>query len=60
MGRLPLIDENQAVIVESLKSVNMIKNCKLAKHIADVSWYSFVVKLECKLKEQGKHVVKLD
>ncbi|MGL4833882.1 MAG: RNA-guided endonuclease InsQ/TnpB family protein [Shewanella sp.] len=55
-----LVDENQAVIVETLKSANMMKNRTLAKHIADASWHSFVVKLEYKLKEQGKHLVKLD
>ncbi|ABK50451.1 transposase, IS605 OrfB family (plasmid) [Shewanella sp. ANA-3] len=55
-----LVDENQAVIVETLKSANMMKNRKLAKHIADASWHSFVVKLEYKLKEQGKHLIKLD
>ncbi|MDC8832941.1 RNA-guided endonuclease InsQ/TnpB family protein [Alteromonas gilva] len=55
-----LVDENQAVIVETLKSANMMKNRKLAKHIADASWHSFVMKLEYKLKEQGKHLVKLD
>jgi putative transposase len=55
-----LVGENQAVIVETLKSANMMKNRKLAKHIADASWHSFVVKLEYKLKEQGKHLVKLD
>ncbi|WP_119298791.1 RNA-guided endonuclease InsQ/TnpB family protein [Vibrio cholerae] len=55
-----LVDENQAVIVETLKSANMMKNRKLAKHIADASWHSFVTKLEYKLKEQGKHLVKLE
>ena len=55
-----LVDENQAVIVETLKSANMMKNRKLAKHIADAAWHSFVNKLEYKLKEQGKYLVKLD
>lgn len=48
------------MIVETLKSANMMKNHKLAKHIADASWHSFVVKLEYKLKEKGKHLVKVD
>jgi putative transposase len=55
-----IVDKNHAVIVETLKSANMMKNRKLAKHIADASWHSFVVKLEYKLKEKGKHLVKLD
>jgi len=55
-----LIDEDQAVIVETLKSANMMKNRKLAKYRADTLWHRFVVKLEYKLKEQGKHLVKLD
>ena len=48
------------MIVETLKSANMMKNRKLAKHIADAAWHSFVNKLEYKLKEQGKYLVKLD
>ncbi len=55
-----LIDENQAVIVETLKSSNMMKNGKLAKHIADAAWHGLVLKLEYKAKEQGKHLVKID
>ena len=33
-----LIDDNQAVCAETLKVKNMLKNGKLAKHIADASW----------------------
>ncbi len=54
-----IIDENQAIIVETLKVKNMLKNRKLAKHISDVSWSDFVIKLEYKAKEQSKHVVKI-
>lgn len=55
-----MIDENQAVIVETLKSANMMKNKRLSKHIADASWYSFVNKLSYKAEESGKHLIKLD
>ncbi|QTF90917.1 RNA-guided endonuclease TnpB family protein [Halomonas sp. BM-2019] len=55
-----LIDENQAVIVETLKVKNMLKNRKLSKHIADASWSGLIQKLEYKAKAQGKHLVKID
>lgn len=54
-----LIDENQAVIVETLKSSNMMKNKHLAKAIGDVSWSSFISKLEYKAKAKGHHLLKL-
>lgn len=55
-----LIDENQAVVVETLKVKNLLKNRKLAKHIADASWSSLIQKLDYKAKEQGKHLIKID
>lgn len=55
-----LIDENQAVSVETLKVKNMLKNRKLSKHIADAAWSSLIQKLEYKAREQGKHFVKID
>ncbi|WP_455380945.1 RNA-guided endonuclease InsQ/TnpB family protein [Acidihalobacter prosperus] len=55
-----LIDENQAVVVETLKVKNLLKNRKLSKHIADASWLSLIQKLEYKAKAQGKHLVKID
>nr|WP_231902065.1 transposase [Halorhodospira halochloris] len=55
-----LIDENQAVIVETLKVKNMLKNKKLSKHIADASWSGVIEKLEYKAKAQGKHLIKID
>lgn len=55
-----IVDENQAVIVETLKVKNMLKNRKLSKHIADASWTGLIQKLEYKAKEQGKHLIKID
>jgi len=55
-----IVDDNQAVIVETLKVGNMMKNRRLAKHIGDASWYALITKLDYKAKEQGKHLVKID
>jgi len=55
-----IVDDNQAVIVETLKVRNMMKNAKLAKHICDASWYALMTKLDYKAREQGKHLVKID
>ena len=54
------IDDNQAVVVETLNVKNLLKNRKLAKHIADASWHSLIQKLDYKAKQQGKHLVKID
>ncbi len=55
-----LVDENQAICVETLKVKNMIKNRKLSKHISDASWSELVRKLEYKSAWCGKHLVKID
>ncbi len=55
-----LIDENQAVVVETLKVKNLLKNRKLSKHIADASWSALIKILEYKAKAEGKHLVKID
>ena len=55
-----LVDENQAIVVETLKVKNMLKNRRLSKHIADASWSSFIEKLKYKAKSDGKHLVLID
>lgn len=55
-----IVDENQAIIVETLKVKNMLKNRKLSKHIADASWGSLLTKLEYKANDAGKHFKKID
>lgn len=55
-----VVDENQAVIVGTLKSVNMMRNHNMACAIGDAGWNGFITKLEYKAAETGVHVVKLD
>lgn len=55
-----LIDDSQAVIVETLKITNLLKNPRLAKHIADVSWDGLIKKLTYKAMRAGKHLVKIN
>lgn len=55
-----LVDENQAIIVETLKVKNLLKNSRLAKHISDARWSRLIEMLEYKSEHAGKRLVKLD
>ena len=55
-----LIDENQAICVETLKVNNMLKNRRLSQAIADASWGELIRKLEYKARWEGKHLVRID
>ena len=55
-----LINENQVVCVESLNVKGMIKNPKLAKHIADANWGEFVRQLQYKAEWAGRTLVQID
>ena len=54
-----LINENQVIALETLKSSNMVKNHKLAKSISDASWYEFTRQLEYKGSWNDRNIIKI-
>ena len=55
-----LIHENQVVCVKTLTVKNMMKNLKLAKHIADANWEEFVRQLKYKSEWADRTLVEID
>ncbi|KDE72556.1 transposase IS605, partial [Fusobacterium necrophorum BFTR-2] len=55
-----IIKNHDIICMEDLNTKGLLHNHKLAKSIADVSWASFVNKLEYKAKWYGKEIIKVD
>lgn len=54
-----IIRENQTVIIEDLNVDGMMKNHKLAKHIASVSWSEFFRQLQYKAEWNGVNLIRI-
>ncbi len=55
-----IVKNNDLIVVETLNIQGMMKNHKLAKSIADVSWYQFQQELQWQCKKQGKWFTKIN
>ena len=55
-----LVSDSQAVIVENLHVLGMVRNHKLAKSISDAGWGTFTNFLAYKLERKGARLVEID
>lgn len=55
-----MIKNHDIICIEDLNTKGMLRNHKLAKSISDVSWSSFVTKLQYKADWYGRKIIKVD
>ena len=55
-----IIKNHDIICIEDLNTKGMLRNHQLAKSISDVSWSSFVAKLQYKADWYGREIIKID
>lgn len=55
-----LVRRHDVIVIENLAVNNMMRNRRLAKHIADASWSELRRQLEYKTARYGRHLIVLD
>ncbi|TCI54142.1 transposase [Exiguobacterium sp. SH1S21] len=55
-----IVDENQVVVVETLRTREMMQNRRLARSIGDAGWGEFVRQLAYKWRTHGRTLIKAD
>ena len=55
-----IIKNHDIICIEDLNIKGMLRNHKLARSISDVSWSSFVAKLQYKADWYGREIIKVD
>ncbi|OUQ10587.1 transposase [Enterococcus cecorum] len=55
-----IIKNHDIICIEDLNVKGMLRNHKLARSISDVSWSSFVTKLQYKADWYGREIIKVD
>ena len=55
-----IIKNHDIICIEDLNTKGLLQNHKLAKSIADVSWYKLITKLKYKAQWYGKEIIQID
>ncbi|WP_214706798.1 MULTISPECIES: RNA-guided endonuclease TnpB family protein [unclassified Exiguobacterium] len=55
-----IVDENQVVVIETLKPMEMMKDCRLSKSIGDAAWGEFARQLAYKCRFYGRTLILVD